>query len=441
MNLTPGKTTGAAVALLLVVASASPVDADRLHLDSGGFIDSESWWLEGEWVMYESVGGTVGIPRSMILRIETGDLAPAPSPFRQSATPVASGTPLRPASAEARAEVSDLLRHGLAALQERKFEEASSLYLQAIRAWPELSVARVGYAMAELAQGHDATALAAVLDGLVQDPERQELHELLGDLRDREERVEDALRSWRKAFELSPNDRLREKILKAERDLNASRDFDYSTTSHFTVRYDGEVDLELASALMDYLEEQYWALSDAYAHAPQQPITVMLYPQRQFREVTQSAEWVGGIYDGKIRVPLAGLRRLNPDAKSVLVHELTHAVIHSKTRGNCPRWLHEGLAQISAGERIGRAETRWIAEQLREIEPDQWNTKTFSYTMALSLTRYLEARRGFAGLVDLLELLAEGRPIESALVAQYGEEYRTLCRRWADSVADVERER
>ena len=441
MNAAAGKTIGALAVLLFVVAAAMPGLADRLHLESGGFIDSDSWWYEGEWLMYESVGGTVGIPRSMILRIEKGDLPAAASPFRQSRTPVVSGAPRRPADADERAEISELLRLGLAALQDRRFEDASSLYLRVIRAWPELSIARVGYAMAELALGHDASALGAVLDGLAQDPERHELHELLGDLRDREERLEDALRAWRKAFELFPGDRLREKILKAERDLTASRDFDLSTTSHFTVRYDGEVDLELASALMDYLEEQYWELSDAYAHAPRQPITVLLYPKRQFREVTQSPEWVGGIYDGKIRLPLAGLRRLNPGARGVLVHELTHAVIHSKTRGNCPRWLHEGLAQLSAGKSIGRAERRWIAEQLREIEPDQWDAKAFSYTMALSFTRYLESRRGFAGLVDLLELLATGKSIDEALAAQFGEDYSLLCRRWADGIADTERDR
>jgi len=66
----------------------------------------------------------------------------------------------------------------------------------------------------------------------------------LGDLRDCEERVEDAVRSWRKAFDLAPSDRLREKIFKAERDLQASRDYDFATTSHFNMRFDGEVDLD-----------------------------------------------------------------------------------------------------------------------------------------------------------------------------------------------------
>jgi len=429
----------AALAALTLAAAAAtpnlvtPVRADRLHLDGGGIIDTDAWWLDGNWLRYDSVGGTIGIPRSIVVRIEPGDHPAAPDPLAgrrtgRAAAPAGGGGP------ERREEVEQWLRDGMQALRQREFERAASLYFQAIQAWPRLSVARVGYAMAEMAMGNDARALSAVLDGLALDPERFELHELQGDLRDRDERVEDALDAWRRAFELSPNDRLREKILKAERDLHASRDYDLSTTSHFTVRYDGEIDVDLATAVMDYLEEQYWALSDTFAHAPHQPITVLLYPSRQFRQVTQSPEWVGGLYDGKIRVPLGGLNRLDPAARSVLVHELTHAVVHSKTRANCPRWLHEGLAQIAEEKPLGRVDRLAVAGRLAGGEPERWEEAGFSYPLALSLTRFLESRSGFRSLVQLLDLLAEGRTIDQALAHLYGEDYAAICRRWAEAV-------
>jgi tetratricopeptide (TPR) repeat protein len=416
-----------------VTLGGLPAAADRLHLEGGGHVDAESWWFDGNWIRYESKGGTIGIPRSIVVRIDPGDHADGPDPLAQGAPGAAAPAAGAGVGPERREEVEQLLRDGRDALAARQFERASSLYYQAIQSWPGLSVARVGYALAEMAQGNDARAMSAVLDGLRLDPERAELHELEGDLLDRDERVEDALDAWRRAFELSPSDRVREKILKSERDLHASRGFDLSTTPHFTVRYDGEIDLDLASAVMDYLEEQYWVLSDRFAHAPAQPITVLLYPSRQFRQVTQSPEWVGGLYDGKIRVPLGGLHRLDPVAKDVLVHELTHAVVHSKTRGNCPRWLHEGLAQVAEEKTIGRAERDWVAEQLSSGAPDEWDAKAFSYTLALSLTRYLESRGGPRSLVQLLDLLAEGRDVDAALSHLYGEDYRTICRRWAEA--------
>jgi len=418
---------------------AAPVHADRVHLDSGGFIDSDHWWYDGDWLMYEGDSGTVGIPRSMIVRIEAADRrSDTDRTARREARDLSA--PRAPAKSELRgSELQQSMQKGFDALQARDFEAASSLFWDTLQVAPDLDAARVGYALAEMSLGRNGFALSAVLDGLMRKPESPRFNELLGDLRDREERVEDAVRAWRKAFELSPNDRLREKIFKAERDLQASRNYDFATTSHFNVRYDGDVDLELAAAMMDYLEQQYFELADRFAHSPPQPITVLLYPSRQFREVTQAPESVAGLYDGKIRVPLGGLNKLNPAAERVLVHELTHAVVHSKSRGACPRWLHEGLAQISEGKTLRRAEQLEIAELLRSRDPATWESAGFSYPVALALTEYLVDRRGFSGVLQVLELLGQGREIDDALEHMYGEGYAEICRRWARAFAAEQR--
>jgi tetratricopeptide (TPR) repeat protein len=418
---------------------AAPIYADRLHLDSGGFIDSDQWWYDGDWLMYEGDSGTVGIPRSMILRIEAAerDSETDRTAFREAQDPPAPQAPSKPARRGG--ELQRSLQEGFEALQAREFETASTLFWETLQATPDLDAARIGFALAEMALGRDGFALSAVLDGLTRNSESSQLNELLGDLRDREERVEDAVRSWRKAFELSPSDRLREKILKAERDLQASRDYDFATTSHFNVRYDGDVDLELAAAMMDYLEQQYFELADRFTHSPPQPITVLLYPSRQFREVTQAPESVAGLYDGKIRVPLGGLNKLNPAAERVLVHELTHAVVHSKSRGACPRCLHEGLAQISEGKTLRRAEKLTISKTLSEQDPATWESAGFSYPIALALTEHLVDRRGFSGVLQVLELLGEGREVDAALEHVYGEGYSDVCRRWARAFAAEQR--
>jgi hypothetical protein len=291
--------------------------------------------------------------------------------------------------------------------------------------------ARAYYTLCQLLLGEDALALGAVLDGLARDPDQAQLLELLGDLRDREERVEDALAAWQRSFELGPSDRLRRKVLRAQRELHVGRDYELELSTHFNLRFDGEVDPGLSEAVLAYLEEQYWVIADAFDHSPRQPITVLLYPRQEFRDVTESPEWVGGLYDGKIRVPLGGLDRLNPVARNVLVHELTHAFVHSKTRANCPRWLHEGLAQIMERRSLSEADRQHVARRLAQGDPAGWESGGFSYPLALSLVRYLEARNGFAGLVRLLEGLADGQELEQALLGVYGEGYARLCARWA----------
>ena len=59
-----------------------------------------------------------------------------------------------------------------------------------------------------------------------------------------------------------------------------------------------------------------------------------------------------------------------------------------------------------------------------------WEQAGFSYPIALSLTGFLESRRGFDTLVSLLDLLGEGAELDAALERLYGEDYAAICRRW-----------
>jgi hypothetical protein len=297
---------------------------------------------------------------------------------------------------------------------------------------PNAYAARVQYIFCEIQLNQDASALAATLDGLVLHPEGAELHELLGDLKDRDEDLQEALRAWGKAFSLKPHDRLRDKIEKGRRDLQTRRDYEFARTSHFNLRYDGAVDEALAADVSDYLEQRFWDLTNVYNHTPRQPVTTLLYPNQSFRDVTRAAESVGGLYDGKIRVPLGGLSHLHRGAKRVLAHELTHAIVHSKSRGRCPRWLHEGLAQISDGTPMTGVRQREVRERLAALDDAaRWDEDNVSYPLAHSLVLWLEERRGFPHLVWVLDLLGDGSSVDQALQRAYGDDYAALCRRWA----------
>jgi len=333
-----------------------------------------------------------------------------------------------------RQRVERALRAAFEALEAREYKDASSRFWDLIYLVPDSPAPRVGYALAEMKLERDGRALSAVLDGLVLVPDQPQLLELLGDLRSRSDRVVEALAAWRRAFDLAPSDALREKILKAGRELQARQNYAASATAHFNLRYDGQVDRVLARSIMDYLEQQYAALAEAFEHQPPQPITVILYADREFRDVTRAPEWVGGLFDGKIRLPLAGLQRLDIRAQRVLQHELTHAVVHSKTRGNCPRWLQEGLAQRAEGKAIPQEELHRIARRLDSRHPVDWSGRNFSYSVALSQTRYLESGRGFDDLVYLLELLGGGLGTDEALTRVYGDDYAALSRHWAQHV-------
>jgi tetratricopeptide (TPR) repeat protein len=427
------------VAVLAVLGFTLPAAADIIHLRSGRSIQAGEWWIEGDTLHYESGAGTVGLPRSEVVRVErtsspgAGSISTAPAPREGSGGRREWTLPeMEPAEL---LKLGGLMHEGKSALERREFEAASAAFMAVLRERPEISPARVGYALSEMAMNRDSLALSVIVEGLVLDPDNADLHELLGDLRNREERVDDAVRAWKDAFRLAPNDRLREKITKGERELHAGRYYAFSTSPHFNVRYGDDLDPSLAAAVTDRLEEQYWTVADALRHAPQQPITVLLYPERQFRDVTLAPESVAGLFDGKIRVPLGGIRTIDSRAEALLIHELTHAVIHAKTRGNCPRWLHEGLAQRFEGRPVTRATRQEILRTLEGIAPSHWESRGFSYPAAHSLTRYLESRAGLDGLVRVLDRLGEGMDAEQALQHVYGEGYDQLCRLWAEELA------
>jgi len=422
-----------------ILLAAGPARADVLHLQGGGTLSADRWWIEGETLHVESAGGVVGLPRSLLVRVE-----PSPSsepakdrkrPPKAAALPALPAPPSDPGELRVSAEVAAKMNEANAAMTARDFNRAALRYYDVVDAVPAASGPRVGYALAEIAMGRDAMALPVVLDGLTRDPGSADLYEILGVLRDREDRVEEALAAWREAFRLSPSDRVREKIEKGERELAAGRDYATSAAPHFTVRYDGALDQELVAAITDFLEDRYDAFASLYRHAPGQPITVLLYPQQAFRDVTLAGREVAGLYDGKIRVPLGGLKRLDAAARRVLAHELTHAIVQSKTRGNCPRWLHEGLAQVAEDRAVRRDDAARLTATVKPGVPSTWPDAAFSYPSALSLTRYLISRRGFDLVVSLTERLGDGDTLDAALTALYGTTYEGLAAEWADSLS------
>jgi len=406
-------------------AFAPSAHADILHLQGGGMIATDHWWIEGDTLHVESAGGLVGLPRTMLVRVEPGQVKAA-----ASEAPKAAPKARRPVAQD----VATTMSEGNAALAARDFETAALKFYEVVKAEPDAVGPRVGYAAAEMALGRDAMALPVILDGLARDPQAADLHEVFGVLRDREERVDDALTAWREAFRLAPSDRLRDRIIKAERELAAGRNYSYSAAAHFTLRYDGALDQDLVAALTDFLEDRYGDLTRTYRHAPSQTITVLLYPQQAFRDVTQAGSEVAGLFDGKIRVPMGGLKKLDLGAKRVLTHELTHAIVQSKSRGTCPRWLHEGLAQAAEPRTLKRADQIALRRSVRADAPATWPDQAFTYPAALSFTRFLEERRGFDLLVVLLGRLGDGETVDAAFTSLYGATYAELAAAWAESL-------
>ena len=146
---------------------------------------------------------------------------------------------------------------------------------------------------------------------------------------------------------------------------------------------------------------------------------------------------------------LRGVIRLRPETlekeaelRRVLRHELTHAVIDERTRGNCPHWLQEGMAQFLDGTDIVLANARIrssgslvslfrLEGPFRDLDP---RSREQAYRQSASAVSFLVGRVGRLGLLALLKGLGDGKPAERALREDAGLSYTELQQAWEASL-------
>src|SRR5260370_34173460 len=99
------------------------------------------------------------------------------------------------------------------------------------------------------------------------------------------------------------------------------------------------------------------AIESELNYSPPDSIGVILYTQEGFADITKAPRWVGALNDGRIRVPVQGLRGVNQELSRILKPELTHSSIPQTTHGQAPTWVQGGLAQAMAGQRSSEKAT------------------------------------------------------------------------------------
>ena len=92
------------------------------------------------------------------------------------------------------------------------------------------------------------------------------------------------------------------------------------------------------------LEVAYWSIGGALRTYPPQPITIVLYTQEQFQDITRFPAWAAGAYEGQIRVPVQGALDRRGELERMLPHESVHALVAALGGRTVLVWLNEGLA-------------------------------------------------------------------------------------------------
>jgi tetratricopeptide (TPR) repeat protein len=444
------------VAFVWLLAGASAVWADTIVLKNGQRIVALTVVEDGDKVRYQTAAGELSLPKSIVDHIERGSLATQSSVVAAAAanlkiTPPSMGT----SAAIEKGAVHDgaVDREYLAKVEAAARSGPSGANLAA-------ALALHSAAQFEMSRGDTEHALADELSALTYAPEdpiilmnvaylhlRRSEYKVSLDYLDRARRVapdnpdvaklagwayygsnklDQAVAEWQRALALRPDAEVQMALAKAQRDRHEEEDYRENESSHFTLRYSGAAQPDLAREMLRALEAHFSEIESELNFTPPDPIGVILYTEQAFADITRAPGWVGALNDGRIRVPVQGLTSLTPDLSRILKHELTHSFIQQKTHGRAPTWVQEGLAQWIEGKRSGENAAVLIqvydakmAMTLGELEGSWMKLPTdvagYAYAWALANIEYIVQADGMSDVERILNLIAAGSSTEAAV--------------------------
>jgi tetratricopeptide (TPR) repeat protein len=434
---------------LLCTAAA----ADVIQLKNGRRIVADSSREVNGRVEYTIGDNTFAIPKSLVEKIDPG---PPPSvPGNQPAVSAAEDVPKVREQVEPAQDLVARVIHAdhvdttaLKVIEDEGIPEKSAVanfiaanfeekrnhlteaarYLEiALIFAPNHAVLLEHYVSVLLQLGRAAQAVSYAEKATRSSPESADAFALLGYAYYKTDHIREAIAAWKKSLAIRPDDQIQQLLERVQRESKAEADFREQQSSHFTLRYEGSQTPDaLRSQILAVLEEQYNTLQNDLGAALRSSISVSLYTDQAFFDVTQAPAWSAALNDGKIRVPTSGLNGVTPALARVLRHELTHSFIAQITHGHVPQWLNEGIAQLEeprstapVGVRLAALYSSGHQIPLNQLE-DSFQTyspdeASVAYAEALAATECIRANHGMNDLAALLRQLGEGKSMESAL--------------------------
>jgi hypothetical protein len=171
-----------------------------------------------------------------------------------------------------------------------------------------------------------------------------------------------ALEYWRGSLELHPNPELQALYARLQRETQNDRSTDKLLGMRVQLRYEASmIPAETARQMLGALDQEYGRITLELGCPAEERVIAIAQSREAYRAATQTAEWSGGLFDGRIRVPVAaGAQAVDPELRRTLAHEMVHACL--SMLGQWPSWLQEGVAQKLSGDRLSPAVRKKITE-------------------------------------------------------------------------------
>lgn len=341
---------------------------------------------------------------------------------------------------------------GWSAISNRDPDEAIRQFRTAIDYERTEASLYAGLGAAYQLRKESSRAIEAFQAAVALDPTKVELYETLADLLYQRNQLDDAIALLTSGIQrVREPDRLSTLLAKMTREQSLQKRFLQTGTRHFLLQFDGGENREMAYLILDILELAYRDVGQAFGVFPDEEITVILYNNEQFRDITQTPGWTNGVYDGKIRLPAGGTAPDRAVMAKILYHEYTHVIVHELSENRAPTWLNEGLAVYFEGLSSGNlpssqdAASRSLARlqpaalmpltalhgSFLEFSSDQ---AAIAYAESFSATQFLINRYGLPRVKELLQQLSASRPFDRAFETVFFLPYPEFQRLWQNTL-------
>jgi tetratricopeptide (TPR) repeat protein len=330
-------------------------------------------------------------------------------------------------------------REAWQALEDARYKDAEAAFNRALASAPDDPTLLLGSGIVARRLNQATKAKDAFTRALQINPALTPASQLLGMMLYEAGDLEAAIRVYEAALVRAPgHPQMQARVEEWRKEAALHGGFRQAQGSHFTVLFEGPAEETVATAAVEILERVYFRIGDTLQTYPAEPVTVVLYTQQQFRDVTRTPGWSGGMFDGRIRMPIRGGLGDPRELERVLTHEYVHALIHSVAAGGVPVWLNEGLAVALEPGGVARAD-REVAGSSALMPLDQLQQSFASLPADKVVLAYAESglavqdiidRVGTSNLMGLVADLGSGANFERSFASWVQMSFAEFERDW-----------
>jgi hypothetical protein len=158
-----------------------------------------------------------------------------------------------------------------------------------------------------------------------------------------------ALVYWKNSLAIQPNPDLERLYRRVEKETTGDQSTAKLYGLRVLLRYDATfVPVETARQMVSALDSELLRIGDTLGCTAEERLIAIVQSREAYHKSTDAAEWNGGQFDGRIRVPVAGGQGMDAALLRIFAHETTHACL--SMIGHWPAWFQEGLAQKLSGD-------------------------------------------------------------------------------------------